>query len=953
MLKKLPLLLCLWFISHVVVSQITITSPVQRQVIQRDLANKAIITIVGSYSQPIDELQVRFIPVKTGQGTALDWTVFKTNPRGGLFKGTVTLTGGWYSMEVRGLLRGAVVGNVSRIERVGVGEVFVIAGQSNAGGSGLRSANETASSDDRVNCANFMNDPSYRTSSSYQATYDPNNKSFITTSTDAFSIVEFSQLKKDVTIGPLGIGPYYWGKVGDALADILNVPILFFNTGWAGASVRVWRDSAVFPTIGAESDFQFSTDPNNKNRYVPGYPYANLKAVLGYYGINLGMRAILWMEGETANLLNLDAIATNAALPPSKRLSDSELEKRLPMRDSVYLANLTDLINKSRQDLGNNKLAWVVARTSYSGQLNCSTSSVGASAPKPSPMIVNAQNSAVTSKNLQPIFPGPFTDNIQVDKIGDRDQCVHFTGSGLDQAAKAWVAALTSPVSNSDQRNFFDLNEPIMADTIPEVSLSCISNQKLGLSLPAGYSAYQWVSSNYEIMGNTKDVTVGSGTFFAKITKPNGNIIQIPSFTVNANTPPAAPTVSANADLNYCEGTTVGLTSSDGALYEWVASNSNTVIARTKTLNIGINGTYSVRIIDQNACLSPLSNGVTIVSKPRPVQPIISLRSSTEFCDGQSAKLSSSNVGAVGYLWSNGLTTQDVDIRTAGTYTVRTLGSNGCYSAPSIGVPTVVNPLPTTPTIRATSDTVFCEGSKTRITLTPANANYVAFNWERNATLSGENASAIDISTTALVKGYVVDAKGCYSKPSNGIWAVRKAKPISPVIYRVGPYLLAARSSQPVDEYTWSLSGQALATKDTLIRAITEGVYTLQSKRKYPILASTSPLVCLSPETSLVTYFDTKSSSTLETAEFKFPDDKGVSIYPNPTSGVFSVDSKYNIEGVVIKVYTLAGIEVYTSDKFDFNSRRTLDLSNLPTGAYLLRVDSQNYRLTKQLIITR
>jgi hypothetical protein len=49
----------------------------------------------------------------------------------------------------------------------------------------------------------------------------------------------------------------------------------------------------------------------------------------------------------------------------------------------------------------------------------------------------------------------------------------------------------------------------------------------------------------------------------------------------------------------------------------------------------------------------------------------------------------------------------------------------------------------------------------------------------------------------------------------------------------------------------------------------------------------------------------------------------------------------------------MAGIEVYTSEKFDFNSRKVLDLSNLPTGTYLLKVDSQNYRLTKQLIITR
>ncbi|PAC33454.1 T9SS type A sorting domain-containing protein [Flectobacillus sp. BAB-3569] len=942
MLKKLPLLLCFWFISHVVVSQITITSPVQRQVIQRDLANKAIVTIVGSYSQPVDELQVRFIPVKTGQGTALDWTVFKTNPRGGLFKGTVTLTGGWYSMEVRGLLRGAVVGNVSRIERVGVGEVFVIAGQSNAGGSGLRSTNETASSDDRVNCANFINDPGYGTSASYIKNFDSKNKSFVTTTTDAFSIIEFSQLSKDVTIGPLGIGPYYWGKVGDALAAKLNVPIVFFNVAWGGASVRVWRESAENPTVGAPSDFQF--DSGNINRYMPGYPYANLKAVLGYYGINMGIRAILWMEGETQNLLNLSVEQQNATLPLSQ-------QKPLPVTEASYLDNLKRLITRTRQDLGNDNLTWVVARTSYSGVLNCGVA--GALPPKPSPVIVRAQNLAIADQSFSPIFPGPFTDNIQVDKIGDRDQCVHFTGSGLDEAANSWINSLTSPVSSNDSRNFFDLNAPIMADTIPAVNLTCISNQKLGLSLPAGYSAYQWVSSNYEIMGNTKDVTVGPGTYFAKITKPNGNIIQIPSFTVNANTPPAAPTVSANADLNYCEGTTVGLTSSDGALYEWVASNSNTIVARTKTFNIGTNGTYSVRIIDQNACLSPLSNGVTIVSKPRPVQPTISLKSSTEFCDGQSAKLSSSNVGAIGYLWSNGLTTQDVDIRTAGTFTVRTLGSNGCYSAPSSGVPTVVNPLPTSPTIRATSDTVFCEGSKTRLTLTPANANYVAFNWERNATLSGENASAIDISTTALVKGYVVDAKGCYSKPSNGIWAVRKAKPVSPVIYRVGPYLLAARSTQPVDEYTWSLSGQALATKDTLIRAITEGVYTLQSKRRYPILASASPLVCLSPETSLVTYFDTKSSSTLETAEFKFPDDKGISIYPNPTSGVFSVDSKFNLEGVVLKVYTMAGIEVYVSEKFDFNSRRVLDLSNLPTGTYLLRVDSQSYRLTKQLIITR
>ncbi|MFY7829709.1 MAG: T9SS type A sorting domain-containing protein [Flectobacillus sp.] len=951
MLKKLPLLLCMWFISHCVVSQITITSPVFRQVFQRDLSNKAVVTIVGSYSQPVDELQVKFTPVKTGQGTLLDWTAFKTNPRGGLFKGSVTVTGGWYTMEVRGLLRGAVVGNVSRIERVGVGEVFVIAGQSNAGGSGLRSSNETAASDDRVNCANFINDPGFGTSNSYIRNFDPKNKSYVATSTDAFSIIEFSQLAKDVTIGPLGIGPYYWGKVGDALASKLNVPIMFFNVAWGGASVRVWRESAENPTIGTPSDFQFGD--GTVNRYLPGYPYANLKAVLGYYGINMGIRAILWMEGETQNLLNLATEQQNASLPASQ-------QKPLPVTEANYLDNLKRLITKTRQDLGNDNLTWVVARASYSGVLNCGTP--GAIPPKPSPVIVRAQNLAIADQSFAPIYPGPFTDNIQVDKIGDRDQCVHFTGTGLDDAANAWINSLTSPVSSTDPRSFFDLNTPIMADTIPGVNLSCISNQRLSLSLPAGYSAYQWVNSSYEVIGTTKDVTVGTGTYFAKITKPNGNIIQIPSFNVTANTPPAAPTVTANANLNYCEGTTVGLTASDGALYEWL-DNSGSVIARTKTLNIGVNGTYFARIVDQNACLSPLSTGVTLVSKPRPVQPTIALKSSTEFCDGQSAKLSSSSVGAVGYLWSNGQATQDVDIKVAGSFTVRTIGANGCFSAPSVAVPTLVNPLPTSPVIRATSDTVFCEGSKTRITLSPANSNYVAFNWDRNTVLSGENASAIDVSTTALVRGYVVDAKGCYSKPSNSIWAVRKPKPVAPTIFRVGPYLLAARSSQPVDEYTWSLSGQVLATKDTLIRANTEGVYTLQSRRKYTVLSSSTPLVCASPETSVVTYFDTKSNATLEATEFKFPEDKGVSVYPNPTNGVFTVDSKYNLEDAVIKIFNMEGVELYSSDRIpNFNGPFTLDANNLVSnsnrlylamGTYLLRIEAKNFRSTKQLIITR
>jgi len=137
MLKKFFLLFLLLGTSNLLFSQITISSPVLRQVFQRDLTNKASLTITGSYSQPVEVIQAKLTAVKVGQGTDIDWTTISPNPLGGIFKGTLSVKGGWYKLEVRGTLAGKVVGNITTVDKVGIGEVFVIAGQSNAGGSSL------------------------------------------------------------------------------------------------------------------------------------------------------------------------------------------------------------------------------------------------------------------------------------------------------------------------------------------------------------------------------------------------------------------------------------------------------------------------------------------------------------------------------------------------------------------------------------------------------------------------------------------------------------------------------------------------------------------------------------------------------------------------------------------------------------------------------------------------
>ncbi len=910
MLKKILLLFLLIGTSNLIHSQITISSPVVRQIFQRDLKNQALVTITGSYSLPMDTIQVRLTPVKVGQGTAVDWTVIKSSPLGGLFKGNVSVKGGWYTMEVRGLLNGQIVGNISKLDRVGVGEVFVLAGQSNAGGSGLLETNETAAADDRVNCANFIS----------PGTYYPNFP-FFHAEISQFSIVEFSQLKKTSAIGPTGLGPYYWGKVGDALSAKLNVPIMFFNTGWAGASVRVWRESAENPTIGVLSDFQF--DSNNTNRYQVGYPYANLNAVLRYYGINMGVRAVLWMEGETQNLLNLSAARNN---------------KPLPVTLTNYLDNLQRLVKKTRQDLGNNKLAWVVARTSYSGDLDCKNPNTPP--PSPSPIIVNAQNQAIADPSLAPMFPGPFTDNIQVTQLRERDQCVHFTGAGLNDAATAWVKSLTE-----DNKNFFETVEPIMADTIPSVSLDCISSGVLKLSLPDGYSSYEWVNTdNSAVVGKTKSINVGTGSYTARVTRSNGNLIQVPKFSVKANTPPQAPTVTASSDVNFCLGTSVTLkstTQAESPIYQWTSMPVISNLPSTKDIAASREGTYKLRVIDKNACASPYSTEIQLTAKPRPEKPFISTSGSTEFCEGQSIVLTSSNVGASSYLWSTGDNIQTITVKKGGSYSVQSRGANGCLSLSSTdNISVVVNPLPPSPQIRALADTVFCDGGSVELVLNK-NDNSTKFGWNRNNNVNNtDNNATIKISGTELVRGFVIDNKNCNSLLSNAIQVVKKDNPKVISIFQKGTYTLAARSEKPADEYTWKFDNKALAVspKDTVIRASDVGKYSVIGKNVYKVRSTTTPLTCISTESSydLITY-----------------DDKGLSIYPNPSNGIFTLESRYGLEKVTITVYSITGQLLYEEKLETLNSQRTIDLSALPEAIYVLRLDATNFKISKLISVVR
>src|SRR5664279_5740423 len=132
--------------------------------------------------------------------------------------------------------------------------------------------------------------------------------------------------------------------------------------------------------------------------------------------------------------------------------------------------------------------------------------------------------------------------------------------------------------------------------------------------------------------------------------------------------------------------------------------------------------------------------------------PTITAGGPTTFCTGGSVNLTSSP--GITYLWSNGATTQSINITASGSYTVQVTNASGCHSAASAATVVTVNALPVTPTITASGPTTFCAGGSVTLTSSPE-ATYL---WSNGATMQ-----SVNISTAGSYTLRVKNANGCQS----------------------------------------------------------------------------------------------------------------------------------------------------------------------------------------------
>ncbi len=166
-------------------------------------------------------------------------------------------------------------------------------------------------------------------------------------------------------------------------------------------------------------------------------------------------------------------------------------------------------------------------------------------------------------------------------------------------------------------------------------------------------------------------------------------------------------------------------------------------------------------------CLAAKSS-ITITINAVKTLPTITTSKSPIICLGDSVTLTANPEGAYTFEWSNGATTRAIKVKTAGIYSVKFKGTDGCKSLPSSPVTVDFNSSITPPTVLSLSKNT-CPAStvdlKTKVTSQPITVGGV-FEFH---VLNNPN-SAILTSTDAVGAGdyYVFEktTSGCYSTGS-------------------------------------------------------------------------------------------------------------------------------------------------------------------------------------------
>lgn len=283
---------------------LALTAPQDYQVVQRVSATVGTLAVAGALSGSEAGEATIEVRITAGDRT-VGWQPLGSGIAAPHFDGRMEApAGGWHRLEVRAVGRDGRIIAESQVGHVGVGEVFVVAGQSNSANHG---------------------EEKQTTQTGRVAAFDGSRW----------------QLARDPQPGASGSRGSFMPPLGDLLVERFGVPVGFVPCGVGATSVREWLpQGATFPNP-PTLERRVARRPDGRWE-SKGEAYATLIARMKSLGPQ-GFRAVLWHQGES------DA-------------NQKDATRTFP--GPLYREALATLIHESRRALGW-EAPWFVAQASY------------------------------------------------------------------------------------------------------------------------------------------------------------------------------------------------------------------------------------------------------------------------------------------------------------------------------------------------------------------------------------------------------------------------------------------------------------------------------------------------------------------------------------------------------------------------------------------------------------
>ena len=305
------------------------------------------------------------------------------------------------------------------------------------------------------------------------------------------------------------------------------------------------------------------------------------------------------------------------------------------------------------------------------------------------------------------------------------------------------------------------------------------------LDAGGGFLTYVWT-------GGSTDPTLLvnlPGVYGVTVSDASGCTGEI-SVTIEQND---LPTVSIIGDDSFCEGE-FSILDAGGSFstYAWSDGSSG------QTLTVSTDGTYIVTVTDASGCTNETSIDITTS-----LLPIPEITGPEDFCTGSSVSLDAGGPYTT-YIWSDGSTTQSIDVGAGNTYSVTVTNAGGCTG--EVAFVLTENP-DLSPAITGTLE--LCEGDNTTLDV----GTYDTYIWS-----DGTTGQTIEVDATGSYSVTVTDANGCTGETS-----VAVAVNTIPVVMISGDDAFCEGANSLLDaggpfvDYVWSegSSGQTITVATT------------------------------------------------------------------------------------------------------------------------------------------